>query len=169
VLTVEPQIIETYVRDGRVRVVFRDVLNHGERSERASEAAACAGHQGRFWEMHAVLFEKQAETWSAGNSEALLALMKAHAGAIEGIDQAAFAQCMDARATLDALRAADAEQCDRGITVQAVFEIGERRVFGAQPFEVMAQAIEAAGPSCRPSGERHRAMLTTAACAAGPA
>ncbi|NJM41142.1 MAG: thioredoxin domain-containing protein [Anaerolineae bacterium] len=47
-LTTEPEIIERYVRTGQLKLVFRDVLNHGERSERASEAAACAGRQGKF-------------------------------------------------------------------------------------------------------------------------
>jgi protein-disulfide isomerase len=146
VLTVEPQIIEAYVRDGRARLVFRDVLNHGEHSERASEAAACAGQQGKFWEMHAVLFEKQSETWGASGSDALLALMQSHAAALDGIDQDAFAQCMQSRATLDALKSADAEQRGRGITVQPVFEIGAERIFGTQPLEVFAKAIEGALP-----------------------
>jgi protein-disulfide isomerase len=144
VLTVEPELIEAYVRDGRVKLVFRDVLNHGERSERASEAAACAGRQGKFWEMHASLFEKMSETWGASGSDALLALMKQRAAEIEGLDQADFAQCVDGRETLAQLKAADAEQRERGIITQPILEIGGQRIVGNQAFEVFAQAIEAA-------------------------
>jgi protein-disulfide isomerase len=136
-------LIETYVRDGRVKLVFRDVLNHGERSDRASEAAACAGRQGKFWEMHALLFEKMSETWGVSGSDALLALMKQRAAEIEGLDQAAFAQCVDGRETLAKLKAADAEQRERGIITQPIFEIGDRRIVGNQAFEVFAQAIDA--------------------------
>ncbi len=142
-LTVEPQLIEAYVKTGRVRLVFRDVLNHGERSDRASEAAACAGKQGKFWEMHALLFEKQGETWGAIGSEGLVALMKQRASEIEMPDPSAFAQCVDSRETLTQLKAADAEQRGRGIITQPIFEIGEQRIVGGRPFEVFAQAIDA--------------------------
>ncbi len=141
-LTAEPLIIESYVRTGQVKLVFRDVLNHGERSERASEAAACAGRQGQFWQLHAILFENQSMTWATGN-EGLVELMVGFAAQLEGFDQAAFAQCMADRSTLPALQAADAEQRTRGITIQPIVEIGEQRIIGAQAFEVYAAAIEA--------------------------
>lgn len=135
-------IIENYVRTGQVKLVFRDVLNHGERSERASEAAACAGRQGQFWQLHAILFENQSMTWATSN-EGLVELMVGFAIQLEGLDQAAFAQCMTDRSTLPALQAADTEQRTRGITIQPIVEIGEQRIIGAQAFEVYAAAIEA--------------------------
>jgi len=69
VLAVEPEIVERYVRPGQVRLVFRDVLNHSERSERASEAAACARRQGQFWTMHKLLYENQDSIWATANEE----------------------------------------------------------------------------------------------------
>jgi protein-disulfide isomerase len=146
VLTVEPELIGAYVKTGKLKLVFRDVLNHGERSDRASEAAACAGKQGKFWEMHALLFEKMSETWGASGSDALLALMKQRASEIEGLDQAAFAQCVDGRETLAQLKAADAEQRERGIITQPIFEIGGQRIVGTRSFDVFAQTIDAMLP-----------------------
>ena len=141
-LTVEPSIIESYVRPGQLKLVFRDVLNHGERSLRASEAAACAGRQGQFWAMHNLLFENQSATWNTSGS-GLIELMLDFAAQLDGIDQRAFAQCLNDRTTLAALQAADAEQRTRGITVQPIFEIGEQRIIGAQAFETLAAAIDA--------------------------
>lgn len=142
-LAVEPQVIETYVKPGKVKLVFRDVLNHGERSVRTSEAAACAGQQDRFWDMHTILFETQDTTWATSN-DGLLALMRTHAKTLAGLDEGAFDRCMTERTTLKALQAADAEQRKRGINSQPIFEIAGQRLVGVQPFEVMAQRIEAA-------------------------
>ena len=142
-LTVEPEVIEAYVRTGKVQLVFRDVLNHGERSERTSEAAASAGRQGQFWPMHALLFEEQAAVERV-DGDALLKLMLDFGAKLPGLDRAAFERSMNARMPLAALKAADAEQRRRGITSQPIFEIGTQRLAGLQSFEVMQRAIEAA-------------------------
>lgn len=142
-LTVEPQLVEQYVRPGQVQMIFRNTLSYGDRSERSGEAAASAGQQGFFWQMHEILFEEQDEIASKSGA-ALVALMKEYAARLPGLDHAAFAKSMDDRATLAALKADDAEQQRRGINSQPIFEIGQQRLFGFQSFEVMQRAIEAA-------------------------
>ena len=142
-LAIEPEIVENYVRSGKVRLVFRDVLNHGERSQRASEAAACAGQQGYFWEMHGLLFESQNVVWATDSSD-LVALMTRFGGSIEGLDQDSFSQCLNDRSPEEQLKAADSEQRSRGITSQPIFEIGSQRLFGSQSFETMSTVIEEA-------------------------
>lgn len=67
---VEPlvsQLAETYPND--VRVVYRHFpLNTiHPNAQMAAQAAVAAGEQGKFWEMHDLLFEKQSE-WEAANS-----------------------------------------------------------------------------------------------------
>lgn len=138
-------VIDEYVRTGQVKLVFRDVLNHSERSERASEAAACAARQGYFWEMHAILFENQGDIW-ATSGEGLVELMLNFGDRIEGLELSAFAQCLDERSTLQALRAADDEQRSRGITSQPIFEINDQRLFGLQDFATMSAYIQEALP-----------------------
>ncbi len=142
-LTVEPEIIERYVRPGRVRLIFRDVLNHGERSERASEAAACAGRQGYFWHMHRLLFEAQDESWGAPRDQ-LVGQMIAFGARIEGLDQAAYGQCLAERATLAGLQAADREQRTRGVTVQPVFELAGRLYFGLPTVDQLSALLDEA-------------------------
>jgi protein-disulfide isomerase len=147
VLTTEPKIIEGYVRDGRVKLVFRDVLNHGFRSAQSHEAAACAGRQEKFWHLHAVLFEKQSALWGAFNDEAIVAAMREMAGGIDGFDLAAWDACMNSDETVAATGAGDAEQRTRGINAQPIFEIigptEARRMYGAQPFAQFGELIEA--------------------------
>ena len=140
-LAVEPQVIEGYVRSGVVKLVFRDVLNHRERSDHASEAAACAGQQGYFWEMHELLFTNQSMVWGTSN-DGLLDLMVQFGSQVEGLDQETYSRCLLERSTLEKLKASDAEQRSRGITAQPIFEINDQRLYGLQSFETMSVLIE---------------------------
>lgn len=141
-LAVEPELIERYVRDGQVKLVFRAVLNHQERSIRTSEAAACAAEQDQFRQMHKLLFEELDTVWGTSN-EGLLDLMLGFGQRLEGLDQEVFATCLTNRETLEALQASDAEQRSRGINQQPIFEIGEQRLVGLQSIETMASIIDA--------------------------
>ncbi len=141
-LTVEPQVIEKYVRPGRVKLVFRDVLNHGERSIRTSEAAQCAGQQGQFWQMHEVLFARQ-ETPERTAPAGLAPLLQRWAAELPGLDTAAFNSCLTERKTQQAIQAADAAQRRQGITSQPIFEIGDRRLIGLQSLAQISDAVDA--------------------------
>ena len=142
-LTVEPQIIERYVRPGQVKLVFRDVLSHSERSERTSEAAVGAGLQGQFWAMHELLFTEQGQVERL-TGEPLLRLMLDFGAKLPVLDQAAYAKGLTERTALAAIKAADADQRKRGISSQPIFEIGDQRLFGLQSFEGLQRVIEAA-------------------------
>ena len=144
-MTVEPELIERYVRDGQVRLVFRSVLSYGERARRASEAAACAGQQGQFWPMRGLIFMRQADLFQL-DPAAMPDVLIGYASEIESVDTAAFRACVTSRETLAAIEAADAEQRSRGIISQPIFEIGSTRLYGLQSVEAFARAIEAAQP-----------------------
>lgn len=58
----------------KVRLVFLDFPIKGPTSERAAEAAFCAGQQSKFWEFHDLAFERQG-TLGQGD-ESLMALAK---------------------------------------------------------------------------------------------
>jgi protein-disulfide isomerase len=140
VLAVEPQIIETYVATGQVRLVFRPVLNHRERSLRTSEAAACAVEQNQFWPMHELLFQRQDEVWATADSD-LPALMRGYAEEV-GLDLTAFDACVAAGEALALVQSLDAEQRQRGIQAQPVFEINRQRLVGFQSFETFQRIID---------------------------
>src|SRR5262245_48116467 len=78
--------------DSRLRVVFRNFpLTMHEHAREAALAAEAAGMQGRFWEMHDVLYREQ-ETWSkAPNAPELF---ESYAGTI-GLDLDKFKKDMN--------------------------------------------------------------------------
>jgi protein-disulfide isomerase len=82
--------------DSRLRVVFRNFpLKAHEHAREAALAAEAAGLQGRFWEMHDVLYREQ-DAWSkAPNARELF---ESYAGTI-GLDLDKFKKDMDSEQT----------------------------------------------------------------------
>lgn len=58
------QVLQQY--DGKVKVYFRDfpLSNIHPLAQKAAEASRCAAEQGKYWEYHDMLFQKQSE-WAA--------------------------------------------------------------------------------------------------------
>ena len=55
-----PQVREKFVRTGKVELIFLDLpLDMHSNAFKAAQAAACAGDQKKFWEMHHQLFANQ--------------------------------------------------------------------------------------------------------------
>ena len=94
------QLLKEY--DSRLRIVFRHFpLTAHEHAREASLAAEAAGIQGRFWEMHDVLYREQAAWSKAPNARELF---ESYAGTI-GLNVDQFKKDMDgeqAKARVDA-------------------------------------------------------------------
>lgn len=140
-LSAEPQIKETYVKTGQVRLIFAPVLNHADYSLQTHQAAECAADQGRFWEMHNLLFENQDMFWGVGTIATLKQLAAEH-----GFDTADFNACMNEQRTLERVQAQDEIRRARGIRGQPVFNINDSYLIGAQPFDVYATVINESLP-----------------------
>jgi protein-disulfide isomerase len=54
-----PEVVNNYVKNGTVQLVYRDYAFLGPESIQSAEAARCAGDQGKFWEYHDYLFTHQ--------------------------------------------------------------------------------------------------------------
>lgn len=67
-----PTIVDEYVRDGRVRVVFRGLAFIGADSDTALRAALAAGQQDRLWDVVHGLFVQQGAENSGWVSDAVL-------------------------------------------------------------------------------------------------
>ena len=137
-LGTEPQVIETYVEDGRVKVVFWPVLNHGNPSVYSTVAAHCAGAQDpdQFWQMHNMLFEKQNELWSATRDYFVNMAVSLD------LDQATFEACYDNPETLAGVMALDNIRRDRGVFGQPTFDANGLIFAGALPFDQFAAALD---------------------------
>jgi protein-disulfide isomerase len=120
--------------DGKVRLVYRDypLPFHGK-AQKASEAALCAGDQGKYWDMHAKLF--------ANNHSLDVPQLKQHAKEL-GLEQGKFDQCLDkgdkGQKVKDSKKAGD----EVGVTGTPAFFINGRPLSGAVPFEKFKELID---------------------------
>ncbi len=130
------KIVSEYIDTGKVKYVFRDFpLDFHLNAQKASEAAECAGEQGKYWEMHDVLFE---------NQDALdVETLKMYAVSL-GLDTEEFNTCLDSGAMADEVKADMADGQKYGVSGTPAFFINGKMISGAQPFEVFKAEIDAA-------------------------
>jgi protein-disulfide isomerase len=85
---VMPALVSEYVETGKLRYVMREnpIPSLHREAFNASMAALCAGDQGKYWEMHNLLFDNQRTLNVDG--------MKGFAESL-GLDTAAFNECLD--------------------------------------------------------------------------
>ena len=118
----------------QVRFVFRHYpLDFHAQAEKAGEAAACAGEQKKFWEMHDLLWTNTAKLQVAD--------LKAHAVTL-GLDAAEFGQCLDSGRYAHLVESDLEAGQGYGVSGTPAFFVNGRPLVGAQPFEAFAQVID---------------------------
>ncbi|MBI5375308.1 MAG: thioredoxin domain-containing protein [Candidatus Schekmanbacteria bacterium] len=108
--------------------VHKDAMN-------ASKASVAALKQGKFWEMHDLLFKDQRKL----KMEDLLA----YAGELN-LDMEQFKKDMNSKEVLDMINAEIEEGKKLGVLATPNFIIGETSILGAKPYEVFKAAIDEA-------------------------
>lgn len=132
-----PLIIENYVNTGKVKLVYRDLPLGGHAlAIPAAEAAECAGEQGKFYEMHDVLFSKYSEWTAAGVAEPVVSF-KGYAAEL-GLNVEAFNGCVDSHAMIPEIQKDVADAMASGRFGTPTFFINGQRVIGAQPYAVFS-------------------------------
>jgi protein-disulfide isomerase len=129
------RLLEVYPQE--VRLVFKhNPLPIHPRAQLAHRAAAAAGEQGKFWEMHDLLFRSQEKL---GRED-----LKEHARSL-GLDLAAFESGLDAPESAAAVEADQvlAGRLGVGGGVPSFF-INGRFVAGAQPYDLFRERVEEA-------------------------
>ena len=118
----------------RIRIVYRDYLgpNHPYALQ-AAEAAHCAGEQGKFWEYHDLLFDRQ----SAGTGWDFRLLAKEL-----GLQLTAFDSCLHSGRFQDRITKDLQEGLKLGITSTPTFFINGRPLVGAQPLASFQALID---------------------------
>ena len=126
------RVRETY--GDKVNWAFRHYpLDFHPQAQKAGEAAACAAEQGRFWEMHDLLWDKP--------TELQVPELKQHAGAL-GLDAQAFAACLDGGRHAELVERDFRAGQEYGVTGTPAFFVNGRLISGAQPFEAFQQVID---------------------------
>jgi protein-disulfide isomerase len=139
-----PQIEKDYIETGKVRYVAINLpLDAMHKSAfKAAEAAACAGEQGKFWEMHDRLF----------NNQQIIDQWKTHAEAI-ALDVDKFQECMDSGRQAEQIRNDVAEAHNAGVTGTPAFFLAYTdpkgttiktltKLVGSQPYASFKAAID---------------------------
>ncbi|RLT24843.1 MAG: hypothetical protein DWI30_00420 [Chloroflexi bacterium] len=137
-LEVEPQLIDTYVRTGKMRIIVRPLFTTGEDSLLAAHASECAGEQQHYFAMRAAIYADQGGLFAA---ESMTAGLSQRAQSI-GLDGAAFDSCMQSDKYRLPLLTGYTRAKESGINSRPVFEINDQRIIGARPFSQFADIID---------------------------
>jgi protein-disulfide isomerase len=142
--TTLPALKRDYIDAGKVRYVFRDypLDQLHPQARKAAEAAHCAGEQGRFWEMHDLLFQ---------NAKALAPPQLAEHARAVGVDGARFDECLVSGRHAARVERGLADGATAGVRGTPGFVIGRMKVGdvvegtpirGAQPLETFRRIID---------------------------
>ena len=141
----EAQLINTYVKTGKARFVYRDFpLNFHANAQIAAEGSECAKKQGKFWEMHDAIF-KASQADGTGIASADLK----NIAATLGLDTTKFNTCLDSGETTAEVQKDLNDGQAAGIQGTPGFFIGKtdgssaQMISGAYPFAAFQQVIEA--------------------------
>jgi protein-disulfide isomerase len=142
-----PKIIDEYIKEGTVKLVFRDFPIQSIHSNAlpASLAAECANEQGKFKEMHDKLFDKQNE-WNNKNIDNVIILFNQYALEI-GLEEEKFDSCLRNGKYVEEIQKDLNDGRTYGISGTPGFFIGNDKIGfvelkGAQPFESFKKVID---------------------------
>ena len=128
-----PSIEKEYVETGLVKIITKEFpLDFHKNAQMASEAALCAGEQGKYFEMQDKLF-----------IDGVKGGAKSYKGYAEdiGLDTTTFNNCLDKREKKAEVLKDLKEGQLKGVTGTPAFFINGEMVVGAQPFDVFKEVI----------------------------
>lgn len=152
-LETAPALRAELVEPGLAALEFRHLVVLGPESQAAAEAAECALDQGRFWEMHDLLFTKQgAERSGVFEPAKLKRYARELAGAVQGpaFDVERFDRCLDGREKRAMVEEMTAEAAQLGVTSTPSFVVGGFLIVGAQPAATFRDAVATVRGGNRP-------------------
>lgn len=141
----KPLIVENYVNSGKVKLIFKDFVIYGNDSANGALGAHCANDQGKFWEMHDLMYQNQEGTnsgWLSVDS------IRKFASSID-LEMQQFDSCFDDKKYASRVAEGLNEGKTLGVNGTPTFIIidssGEMMtVRGAQPFSTFSQILDEA-------------------------
>jgi protein-disulfide isomerase len=133
---VEPTVKQVLAKyEGKIHFVYKDfpIDSLHPQARAASEAARCAGEQGKFWEFHDKVY--------AGDPDATPPTMQLYAKQV-GLDAAKFEACRSERKYQAPVQADIAQGAKLGVNGTPGFFINGRFLSGAQPLEAFTKIID---------------------------
>ena len=123
----------------KIRYIFHDYpLSFHPHAQILSEAARCAGDQGKYWEMHDVLFGDDREFIDKTNIDEDLSGFAKEIG----IDSAQFNLCLEEGTFTKAVKDDFNLGSSLGVSGTPTFFVNGQMLVGAQPFEAFKALID---------------------------
>jgi protein-disulfide isomerase/uncharacterized protein YneF (UPF0154 family) len=134
-----PKILEKY--GDKIKFVYRDfpLPFHGNKSILAAKAANCAGDQGKYWDMHDILFKRQTE-WAELDG-ALEQRLYAYAEELN-LNMNEFEACMESEKYDKEIRKDYIDGEKAGVTGTPTVFINGIKIVGARPVEEYYKIID---------------------------
>lgn len=131
-----PPINRKYIKNGRLRFIYRHFAILGRPSVAAAHGAECAGEQGKFWPYHDRLFTEALSPLAFTQKK-----LTAYAQDLK-LDAKRFDQCLESEKYAKKVKGETAMAAFLGARGTPAFFLNGRLIAGAQPFKVFAEAIE---------------------------
>lgn len=139
----EPDVRKRLIETGLASITFYDFpLPQHRNSQPASNAAACADEQGKFWPMHDQIFGAQ-DQWNTQATDNPKPMFMKYATAI-GLNTTQFESCYDARKYQNRIVANFAEGERRRVNSTPTFVIGDRQIADALSYDELKAMVDAA-------------------------
>ncbi|MDR7484047.1 MAG: thioredoxin domain-containing protein [Armatimonadota bacterium] len=135
---VEPALVREFVAPGIVRLAYRNFPVVAPLSAYLAAAGECAADQQRFWAFHEAAFARTARRAWRGAEDVDATVREA------GLDPAAVAACAQRQEIRARVETDFREGTRRGVEGTPTLFVGERRLVGNQPLDVLRAAIRAA-------------------------
>ena len=139
----EPDIRKRLIDAGTISYRFYDYpLPMHKNTWAASNAAACADEQGKFWEMHDQLFNAQ-DQWNGQATSRPKGKFKEYVKAL-GLNVDQWEACFDARKYQARIKANELMATKRGAAQTPTFVIGDKMIGGAISFDRFKALVDSA-------------------------
>ena len=139
----EPDVRARLVNTGVIRFRFVDFpLDMHPNTWSAHSAAWCAGDQGKFWEMHDLLFQNQ-DRWSTQVTKRPDNVIRPLAQQLT-LDMGRYDSCIQTRKFHPQIRANYDEAIKRGIPSTPTFHIGATQLVGVRNYDEFKRHVDAA-------------------------
>lgn len=140
---VELQLRESYIKNKKVRMVFKNLQFLGPESTKAAEAAECAKDQNKFWAYHDALYSAEIADGREGNGNLKRDLFVQLAGNLN-LDMKAFASCFDSNKYQKQIAQDTSVAQSAGVNSTPTSFVNGQRLQGALPYDQFVAAIDAA-------------------------
>ncbi len=131
-------VLQSYIDSGKVNIVYKHSAFLGQESVWAAQASECAADQGKFWEYHDLLFDKQnGENVGTFTKENLIK----YAQELK-LDASKFDPCLNNDETLKRVQDDTLEGRNVGVSGTPTFFINGKPLVGAQPASAFQQLLD---------------------------